>query len=73
MFDFNNMEASEGYGFLGFVKLEDLFVNSSIIPDIKLVYMILYDDPKAPEFLITDTGGHFKGKNPFLLLKLSIF
>jgi hypothetical protein len=64
MLDFNNIGAIEEYGFLGFGKLGDLFVNSSIIPDIKGIYMILYDNPNAPEFLITGTGGHFKGKNP---------
>ena len=64
MLDFNNIGAIDGYGFLGFVKLEDLFINSSIIPYIKGIYMILYNDSNTPEFLITGTGGHFKGKNP---------
>jgi hypothetical protein len=64
MFDFNDIKAIEELGFLGFIKLGDLFDNSSIIPDIKGIYMILYNDNNTPEFLITGTGGHFKGKNP---------
>lgn len=56
MLDFNNIGAIEESGFLGFKKLGDLFDNNSIIPDIKGVYMILYNDPKPPEFLITDIG-----------------
>ena len=51
MLDFNNIGAIDGYGFLGFVKLGDLFVNSSIIPDIKGVYMILYNDPRCTRIL----------------------
>lgn len=64
MLDFNNIVTIEESGFLGFVKLQDLFVNSLLIPDIKGVYMILCNDPKPPEFLEIGTGGHFKGKNP---------
>ena len=64
MLDSNNIKAIKESGFLGFVKLQDLFDNSSIIPDIKGVYMILYYDPKPPEFLDIGTGGHFKDKNP---------
>jgi hypothetical protein len=64
MFDFNDIKAIEELGFLGFIKLGDLFDNSSIIPDIKGIYMILYNNNNTPEFLITGTGGHFKGKNP---------
>jgi hypothetical protein len=69
MLDFNNIEAIKESGFFGFVKLEDLFDNKSIIPDIKGVYMILYCDSNSPEFLITGTGGHFKGKNPNVSLE----
>ena len=64
MLDFNNIGAIEKYGFLGFKKLSDVFNNNSSIPDIKGIYMILYTDPNTPEFLITGTGGHFKGRNP---------
>jgi hypothetical protein len=64
MFDFNDIKAIEEHGFLGFKKPGDLFENSSIIPDIKGIYMILYNDNNTPEFLTTGTGGHFKDKNP---------
>jgi len=69
MLDFNNIKAIADYGFFGFKKLGDLFNNRTIIPDVKGVYMILYNDPNTPEFLITGTGGYFKGKNPNISLQ----
>lgn len=66
--DFNNIGAIKESGFLGFVKLEQLFVSISLIPDIKGVYMILCINNKAPEFLDIGTGGHFKGRNPNISL-----
>lgn len=68
MLDFDNLGAIKESGFSGFVKLEHLFVNSSLIPDIKGVYMILCIKNKSPEFLEIGTGGHFKGKNPNISL-----
>jgi hypothetical protein len=68
MLDLNNIEAIKESGFLGFVRLEQLFVNSSLIPDIKGVYMILCINNKQPEFLDIGTGGHFKGRNPNISL-----
>jgi hypothetical protein len=68
MLDFNNIGAIKESGFLGFVKLEQLFVNGSLIPDIKGVYMILSINNKPTEFLDIGTGGHFKGKNPNISL-----
>ena len=68
MLDFNNIGATKESGFLGFVRLEQLFVNSSLIPDIKGVYLILCINNKPVEFLDIGTGGHFKGKNPNISL-----
>jgi hypothetical protein len=66
--DFNNIESIEQSGFFGFVKLEQLFVKSSLIPDIKGVYMILNTNNTPPEFSEIGTGGYFKGKNPNISL-----
>lgn len=63
MLDYNNITSIKESGFLGFVKLHDIF-NNSLIPDIKGVYMILCCEPKPPEFLTVGTGGHFKGRDP---------
>jgi len=68
MLNFNNIRTIEESGFLGFVKLEQLFVNGSLIPDIKGVYMVLCINNIPPEFLDVGTGGHFKGKNPNISL-----
>jgi hypothetical protein len=51
MLDFNNIVTIEESGFIGFVKLHDLFVNSSLLPETKGVYMILCCDRNPQEFL----------------------
>ena len=43
--------------------MKELFVDSSSIPQIKGIYMVL-NPTKKGKFLAVGTGGHFKGKNP---------
>ncbi len=61
---FNNIEEIKNAGFVGFKSMKDLFLDSSVLPAIKGVYMVLSTSEETPEFLTTGTGGHFKGKNP---------
>ena len=61
--DFKTIEQIKQAGFTGFRKIGDLFFDSSAIPDIKGVYMVL-NLSKNVSFLTIGTGGHFKGKNP---------
>jgi len=63
---FNNIEVLKKAGFIGFKKMSDLFVDSSMLPDGSGVYLILNSDNKSAEFLAVGSGGHFKGKNPNL-------
>ena len=44
--------------------MSELFADSSSIPKMKGVYLVLNLDNKPPEFSQVGTGGHFKGKNP---------
>lgn len=67
--DFNNIEAIKSSGFIGFRKMSELFVDSSSIPKIRGVYLVLNPNYQNPEYLQTGTGGHFKGKNPNVLLE----
>ncbi len=62
--NFNGIEEIKKAGFTGFKKMSELFSDSSIIPRMKGVYMVLNLDNKPPEFLEIGTGGYFKGKNP---------
>lgn len=62
--DFNNIDEIKKAGFVGFKKMDELFLNNSSIPKIKGVYMILNSNYKKAEYLQIGTGGHFKGKNP---------
>lgn len=66
--DFNNIEEIKKAGFVGFKKISELFVDSSTIPKIKGVYLVLNSNNKKAEYLQIGTGGYFKGKNPNLLI-----
>jgi len=61
--DFKGIDDIKKAGFTGFKTMRDLFSDSSSIPKIKGVYMVL-NPTKKGEFLTVGTGGHFKGKNP---------
>jgi hypothetical protein len=61
---FDTIDAIKKEGFVGFRSMTDLFTDSSVLPKIKGIYLVLYLDKKPPEFLTAGTGGHFKGKNP---------
>lgn len=66
--DFNNIDEIKIAGFTGFKKMSELFVDSSIIPKTKGVYLVLNFDNKPQEFLTIGTGGYFKKKDPNVLL-----
>jgi hypothetical protein len=57
-------------GFQGFVTIDSLFKNSSVLPKVKGVYMILYPSAIAPKFRTIGSGGHFKERNPNVSLQL---
>ena len=61
---FEDIEEINKSGFTGFMMIGDLFQDSSMLPSIKGVYMVLNIDNKKPEFLTLGTGGHFKLKDP---------
>jgi hypothetical protein len=62
--NFNNIDEIEKAGFIGFKKMSELFIDSSSIPKVKGVYLILNPNFKKAEYVLIGTGGHFKGKNP---------
>ena len=61
--DFKDIGEIKKAGFKGFIRIRELFVDSSVIPRIKGIYLVL-NLTKNRDFLIVGTGGHFKGKNP---------
>lgn len=67
--DFNNTDEIKKAGFIGFKKMSELFADSSSIPKIKGVYLVLNPNFKKAEYLQIGTGGHFKGKNPNVLIE----
>lgn len=62
--NFSSTDDIKKAGFAGFLKMGDLFADSSSIPKNKGTYLILYMSDKSPEFLTVGTGGYFKGQDP---------
>ncbi len=62
--NFNNLKELKKDGFTGFVTMKDLSLNSSLIPNVRGIYLVLNVINDGPEYLPTGTGGFFKGKNP---------
>lgn len=62
--DFNSIQSIKDNGFVGFKTMKELFSDTSSIPGVKGVYLILNLEEKSPNFLLSGTGGFFKGKNP---------
>lgn len=61
--DFKTIENLQQAGFTGFVSIASLWQDSSAIPRIKGVYMVVCPSNTAPEFLSVGTGGFFKDKD----------
>ena len=62
--DLNDIEHIKALGFVGFKSILDLWEDSSYIPDLKGVYLVLQPVLKSPDFLSTGVGGFFKERNP---------
>ena len=65
---FNDIAEFKKVGFTGFKRISDLFMDSSMLPNKKGVYLVLNSENKSGDFLVVGTGGHFKGKNPNISL-----
>ncbi len=61
---FSNIEEIKNAGFMGFKTMKELFLDCSVLPAIKGVYLVLNLEQEEPKFLTIGSGGHFKGKNP---------
>ncbi len=67
--NFKTIEDLKKAGFSGFVKIAELWKDSSVIPDEKGVYMVVRRTTEAPVFLKKGTGGYFKGEEPNVSLE----
>ena len=62
--NFNDLSSIKSFGFTGFKKNSELFLNHSAIPKVMGVYLVLSTDESLPELVAKGTGGAFKGKDP---------
>lgn len=62
--NFNSIEELKKAGFRGFKRMGELFIDSSEIPKVKGVYLVLNPHYNKAEYVSIGTGGYFKGKNP---------
>lgn len=62
--DFNNLDGLRKEGFKGFKTKQELFGDSSSIPSLGGVYLILNVEEGTPKYVEIGTGGFFKGKDP---------
>jgi hypothetical protein len=62
--NFNDIDELKKIGFDGFKTMQELFVDSSVIPPLKGIYLILHLDRREPSYLKKGSGGYFKGKDP---------
>lgn len=66
---FDSIDAIRQSGFEGFVTISALQESRCCdVPDVPGVYLVLRASKTPPEFLGESTGGHFKGKNPAVLV-----
>jgi len=62
--NFNNIEELKQNNFEGFISIEKLWENNSIIPKKQGVYLVLNEEKENIEFLETGIGGIYQDKNP---------
>jgi len=65
---FNDITDLKELGFVGFLSIGELILNSSVLPEKRGVYCIINSLDCKPNFLESGCGGYFKGKNPNLSL-----
>jgi len=62
--NFNNINDLRKNGFTGFITVNELWIDKSVIPKLKGVYLVLNPSYKNTKFINPGVGGFFKGKDP---------
>ena len=61
--DFNSIDDIKEFGFTGFHTVGSLWDDSTLIPKIRGVYLVL-NPVRSAKYLLPGVGGFFKGKDP---------
>lgn len=64
--DFKSIDNLRHNGFSGFVSVAALRPDLTQIPDIRGVYMVVREIGNRPQFRTTESGGHYKGTDPYV-------
>jgi len=62
--NFDGIDNIKAAGFKGFKTISELWCDTSEIPDMKGVYLVLTPSIEQPKFIFPGVGGFFKDKNP---------
>ena len=62
--NFNDIEELKQNNFEGFISVEKLWEDSSMIPNTQGVYLVLNQNKENIKFLETGVGGFYQGHNP---------
>ncbi|MEX0719057.1 MAG: hypothetical protein WD509_02695 [Candidatus Paceibacterota bacterium] len=62
--DYNDIQSLKDNGFSGFKTVQELWLDSTVIPAERGVYLVLDINEKLPEFLFPGVGGFFKNRDP---------
>jgi len=66
---FQDLPSIRNSGFVGFKTIEQLWNDSSCLPNEKGVYVVINPHCSKKQFLAKGVGGFFKGKNPNISLE----
>jgi len=61
---FEHVDQIKAAGFTGFKTIRELWLDTTGVPPVKGVYLVLYTGVGQPEFVETGTSGPFRGGNP---------
>lgn len=68
--DFKSIDNLRSNGFSGFISVSALRQDLTPIPEIRGVYMVVRQIGSRPQFRVTGSGGHYKGKDPNVPLEV---
>lgn len=67
--DFENISRLPEFGFDGGIPISELQKSCRNVPEEPGVYLVVRNDEQSVSFRTTNPGGHFRGRNPSVLIE----